>query len=343
MSEKFSGKVTNKIKMKNLNSFRIKALLVCTLSFSTSVFAQQEVMYSQYMFNTLAINPAYAGSRDVLSLTVLGRYQWLDKNIPGSPKTHSISLDMPIKNEKMGIGIVAYNDNIGVANNTGLNLAYSYRFKLGAKTTMSLGLQPSITNVSLNLSKVSELADPGDAVFLSDRSKMLFNAGMGLFVSNDKSYLGISVPQIIEQKLDKNNDVGYVTKRHYYAMMGFVIGKGNFKIKPSTMLRYTYGTPLGVDGNINFWYKDKISIGFSGRKSQVVLSGIDAIDAVVGMFELQLTPQIRVGYAYDYNNNRLNQRNSSFYKQLIGTPTHEWLLRYEFGYGKSKILTPRYF
>ena len=89
----------------------------------------------------------------------------------------------------------------------------------------------------------------------------------------------------------------------------------------------------------------KISFGISGRKSQTVLSGRDNIDAVVGMFELQLTPQIRVGYAYDYNNNRLNTsaENSNVYNKLVGTPTHEWLLRYEFGYGKSKILTPRYF
>ncbi|MFC3812687.1 PorP/SprF family type IX secretion system membrane protein [Lacihabitans lacunae] len=333
--------------MKNFISIKVKALLIAGLCFSNigTLFAQQEVMYSQYMFNTLAINPAYAGSRDVLSLTALGRYQWLERNIPGSPTTYSFTLDMPIKNEKMGLGLIAYNDAIGVANNTGLNLAYSYRFKLGAKTTMSLGLQPTVTNVSLALSQVKNLIDLNDQVFIGgDQNKFLFNAGLGMFISNDKSYFGFSVPQLLEQKIDPNS-VSSTIKRHYFAMMGFVIGKGNFKIKPSTMLRYTNGSPLGVDGNINFWFKDKISFGISGRKSQTVLSGRDNIDAVVGMFELQLTPQIRVGYAYDYNNNRLNTsaENSKIYNKLVGTPTHEWLLRYEFGYGKSKILTPRYF
>jgi type IX secretion system PorP/SprF family membrane protein len=331
--------------MKKLNSVKSRALVFGILSLlsTTKIFAQQEVMYSQYMFNTLALNPAYAGSRDVLSLTALGRYQWLERNIPGSPTTYSFSLDMPVKNEKMGIGMSIYNDKIGVANNTGLNLAYAYRFKLGAKTTMSLGLQPTVTNVSLALTKVDNLIDVNDDIFSSDRSKMMFNAGLGLFISNDKSYLGISVPQLIEQKFDANS-VGGI-KRHYFAMMGFVIGKGNFKIKPSTMLRYTTGTPLGVDGNINFWFKDKIALGVSGRKSQAVFSGQDNIDAVVGMFELQLTQQLRFGYAYDYNNNRLGKSsgNSVLYNKLVGTPTHEWLLRYEFGYGKSKILTPRYF
>lgn len=331
--------------MKKLNSVKSRALVFGILSLlsTTKIFAQQEVMYSQYMFNTLALNPAYAGSRDVLSLTALGRYQWLERNIPGSPTTYSFSLDMPVKNEKMGIGMSIYNDKIGVANNTGLNLAYAYRFKLGAKTTMSLGLQPTVTNVSLALTKVDNLIDVNDDIFSSDRSKMMFNAGLGLFISNDKSYLGISVPQLIEQKFDANS-VGGI-KRHYFAMMGFVIGKGNFKIKPSTMLRYTTGTPLGVDGNINFWFKDKIALGVSGRKSQAVFSGQDNIDAIVGMFELQLTQQLRFGYAYDYNNNRLGKSsgNSVLYNKLVGTPTHEWLLRYEFGYGKSKILTPRYF
>jgi type IX secretion system PorP/SprF family membrane protein len=338
-----------KLKMKHLNSFRIKTLLLAALSLGaiSKSQAQQEVMYSQYMFNTLALNPAYAGSRDVLSLTALGRYQWLERNVPGSPTTHSFTLDMPIKNEKMGIGVIAYNDAIGVANNTGLNLAYAYRFKVGAKTTMSLGLQPTITNVSLALSQVKNLIDANDAVFSGgDQSKFLFNAGLGMFISNDKSYLGISVPQIIEQKIDPSSlNSTSTVKRHYFAMMGFVMGKGNLKIKPSTMLRYTAGSPLGIDGNINFWFKDKIAFGLSGRKSQTVLSGQDNIDALVGMFELQLTPQLRLGYAYDYNNNRLNTKseNSVLYNKLVGTPTHEWLLRYEFGYGKSKILTPRYF
>ncbi len=334
--------------MKHLHSVRDKAIvfaLLCLFS-TTKIFAQQEVMYSQYMFNTLAINPAYAGSRDVLSLTALGRYQWLDRNVPGSPTTHSFSLDMPIKNEKMGIGLVAYNDALGVANNTGVNLAYAYRFKLGAKTTMSLGLQPTVTNVNLALSQVSK-KDLTDAIFSADQSRFMFNAGLGLFISNDKSYFGFSVPQLIEQKITPEaiNSSGKI-KRHYFAMMGFVVGKGNFKIKPSTMLRYAAGSPLGIDGNINFWYKDKISLGVSGRKSQTVLSGQDNIDAIVGMFELQLTPQLRLGYAYDYNNNRLNTKvggTSPLYNKLTGTPTHEWLLRYEFGYGKSKILTPRYF
>jgi type IX secretion system PorP/SprF family membrane protein len=330
--------------MKNKKgNFGIKLwLAICGIAMSLSSFAQQEVIYSQYMFNTLALNPAYAGSRDVLSVTAVGRYQWL--NIDGSPKTHSFSVDMPFKNEKMGIGIIAYNDAIGVANNTGLNIAYSYKLKLGQRSTLALGLQPTISSLSLALSKVDNLINLNDPIFQNDQNRLFFNAGLGLYLSNDKGYVSLSVPQIIEQKIIPSEITSTgKNQRNYFLTMGFVIGKGNFKIKPSTIVRYTKGAPAGIDGNVNFWIKDKISFGLSGRKSQPTFQGIDKLDAVVGLFELQLSPQLRLGYAYDYNMTRINGGGSDLFKKLTGTPSHEWLLRYEFGYGKSKILTPRYF
>ncbi|MBK9934763.1 MAG: type IX secretion system membrane protein PorP/SprF [Cytophagaceae bacterium] len=307
--------------MKNLYFARKRVLLLVSLLFGSmsSLFAQQEVMYSQYMFNTLALNPAYAGSRDVLSLTAVGRYQWM-QSIDGAPRTHSFTLDMPIRNEKMGIGLIAYNDAIGVAANTGINLAYSYRFKLGAKTTMALGVQPTYSNVSQKLSEVKNLD-----------------------ISNDKAFFSFSVPQIIEQKYGTSDSAKGKIRRHYFAMAGIVIGKGNVKVKPSVMMRYSGGSNMGFDLNANVWFKDKIAVGVSGRKSQTALYGQDFVDAIVGMFEVQLTPQLRLGYAYDYNTTRLNTKNGTLSQNLISTPTHEWLLRYEFGYGKSKILTPRYF
>jgi type IX secretion system PorP/SprF family membrane protein len=249
---------------------------------------------------------------------------------------------MPIKNEKMGIGLIAYNDAIGVAANTGINLAYSYRFKVGQKTTMALGVQPTYTNVSQKLSQVRNI-DLADGIFGKDITSNLFNAGLGLYLSNDKAFFSFSVPQIIEQKYGSGDTAKGRIRRHYFAMAGFVIGKGNVKVKPSAMFRYSGGSNVGVDLNANIWFKDKIALGFSGRKSQTALYGQEFVDAIVGMFEVQLTPQLRLGYAYDYNTTRLNTNNGSLSQSLVSTPTHEWLLRYEFGYGKSKILTPRYF
>lgn len=334
--------------MKGLLHHKCVKLITLALGMFTAshTFAQQEAMYSQYMFNTLAINPAYAGSRDVLSMSAMLRYQWL--GLDGAPSTQSFTIDMPIKNEKMGIGGAFYRDAIGVSSTVGGNAIFSYKVKLGPRTTMSLGLQGGVENVSSLLSSVANVGL--DPVFsqASNINKMFPNAGAGLFISNDKGYLGVSVPKIIENKIGSYvvDGTEYSTKqrRHYFAMMGFVLGKGNVKIKPSTMLRYTAGTPLGIDGNINVWLKEKIAFGISGRKSQATLSGQEVLDAAVGMFELQLTPQLRMGYAYDFNQTSLNSINKTgASNKLTGTPTHEFLLRYEFGYGKNKILTPRYF
>jgi type IX secretion system PorP/SprF family membrane protein len=331
--------------MRFLNVFP-RAIMICLVGLLASVNAkaQQEVMYSQYMFNTLAINPAYAGSRDVLSLTALGRYQWI--GVPGSPTTYSFTLDMPVKNEKMGIGLMAYTDAIGVSRSTGINIPYAYRVKLGTRTTMALGAQFGLDHISNNLSNVANV-ESNDPIFdgTGDVNRLFPNVGMGVFISNDRAYIGISAPKLIENKLSVYEFEGKTfettQQRHWFAMMGFVMGKGTFKIKPSTMLRYTQGAPLGFDLNVNFWLRDKIAFGVSGRKSQATLSGQDVMDAVVGMFELQLTPQLRIGYAYDHNMTRL--KNASLKRTLTGTPTHEGLLRYEFGYGRDKILTPRYF
>lgn len=328
------------MKYRNFTQFWIMLLAICGISWSAS--AQQEVFYSQYMFNTMAINPAYAGSRDVLSITALGRYQWIGVN--GAPKTHSLTLDMPFQNEKMGVGISVYNDNIGKWNTTGLNLAYAYKFKLTERTTMSLGVQPTLLNVSANLSQVKTY-EGSDPSFGDDISRFVFNAGLGMFISNDRAYFGVSVPQLIEQRISPNPDSDGKTQRHYFAMMGFVLGNGHFKLKPSTVVRVTRGAPVGLDGNLNLWYRDKIAIGFSARKSQMVFSGTDQMDALVGMLELQLTPQLRIGFAYDTSLGKFNEtgEEKNFYKKIAGTPTYEGFLRYEFGFGKDKIVTPRYF
>lgn len=335
----------------NLKNRLAALLLVGALSVSYQTFAQQEAMFSQYMFNTLAINPAYAGSRDVLSLTTLGRYQWV--GVDGAPKTFTFSMDTPIKNEKMGLGLQVTRDEVGLQKNTGVYATYSYRIKVGPRSTLSFGVQGGATNVRWALSDAQNLTDGTDNVFsgASDQNKILPNVGGGIYLSNDKGYIGISCPQIMQNTIsnfnigDSSGTIGR-TRRHYFAMMGLVIGKGSFKIKPSTMVRYTQGAPLGFDGNLNFWIKDKIAFGVSGRISQFQAMGQDSknlFDAAIGMIELQLTPQFKLGYAYDFTSNKLNDESKTGVSRFLGIPTHEVLLRYEFGFGKNKILTPRYF
>ncbi len=329
--------------MKKFTFLRSRAallLLTVTLVTNLQTFAQQEAMFSQYMFNTLAINPAYAGSRDVLSLTALGRYQWL--GVDGAPQTYTFSMDMPFKNEKMGIGITAIRDTRGLESTTGGYLTYAYRVKMGARTTLAFGVQGGLDNYRWNLqdAKNINVLDPS---FQFGINKIFPNVGGGVYLSNDRGYIGVSVPRIIQHPLtavQSDTSRSARMQRHIFTTMGFVLGKGAFKVKPSTMIRYTPGFGIGVDGNINFWIKDKIAFGVSARSNQLNnFGGGSTLDAIVGLLEVQLTPQLRLGYAYDYTMNKLKDAGTS----QLGLQTHEAMLRYEFGFGKNKILTPRYF
>lgn len=322
-------------------------LLLIVLMGSSKLQAQQDKMFSQYMFNMLALNPAYAGSRDVLSATAIYRNQW--GGMTGAPQTATFTLDMPVNRERVGLGIQLFNDQIGLENWTGAMLSYAFRIKMSERTTLALGLQGGLVNFRWNLAEANLGNNLTDPAFAANVSKPLPNFGTGIYISNDRSYLGISVPYLIENNLSEyDNAQRAKVRRHYYAMGGFVIGRGNVKLKPSMMARYVNGAGLSVDGNANLWYKDRIAFGVSYRHNRVstyagqvqqdmegnVLKG----DALVGMIELQLTDQFRVGYAYDWTRNRLNHN-----RQFLTIPTHEIMIRYEFGSNKSKILTPRYF
>jgi type IX secretion system PorP/SprF family membrane protein len=303
--------------------------------------AQQDALFSQYMFNTLAINPAYAGSRDVLSATAMYRDQW--GGLEGAPKTLSATVDMPFSKERMGIGLQAFNDVIGVTQNTGAYFSYAYRVKLSPKTTLALGAQVGVFNFRNALSLVKNVGT-SDQIFstANDFNKILPNVGAGIYISNDKSYLGLSAPTLLEHSISSKGTAKI--RRHYFAQMGFVVPMGNsLKLKPSMQFKYVAGAPLSFDGNLNLWIKDKVGIGTSARFSQVNGLGQRLGDMVLGMLEVQLTPQLRFGYAYDFTMNSLNSPEKSGKSKLLGLPTHEGMLRYEFGYGRNKILTPRYF
>jgi type IX secretion system PorP/SprF family membrane protein len=333
--------------MKSLRILKSKLVLILLTVVSVGslkTYAQQDAMYSQYMFNTLAVNPAYAGSRDVLSMTALARYQWL--GVEGAPTTYTYSVDMPISKERMGLGLQVFSDKIGAENTTGGYFTYAYKVRVGPRTTLSLGTQVGFTQFNVNLINIL-LNQANDPSFNQNISVFKPNVGAGLYLSNDKGYIGLSVPQLLENKLSNPGvadsvakNAGYTTRRSFFAMMGFVINLSNsLKLKPSLMGRYQQGTSVSVDANMNLWIKDKISIGVSGRFNQVKSFADRGFgDAIIGMLEVQLTPQLRLGYAYDHQLNNLNKDN-----KFGALQTHEVLLRYEFGYGKNKILTPRYF
>lgn len=299
-------------------------LLMVMVCIQTIAQAQQDPQYSQYMFNTLAINPAYAGSRDVLSVTLLHRKQWV---ISGAPTSTTISADLPLLNEKIGLGMLVYNDQIGELSNKAAYFSYAQRLRLTKAGTLSLGITGGASFFTANLTNVSTFT-PDDQVFASNiANKPKPNIGAGIYYSTDRWYMGASMPRVFTNSLGDLEKYKKASEfRHYFLMAGFVTHLNSIMVlKPSMIGKAVSGAPLQMDLNLNLWFYDKISIGGSYRTG----------DAILGMIEVIPTQGWRIGYAYDYTVSGLGNN--------LTSGSHEIMLRYEFASSTSKILSPRYF
>jgi type IX secretion system PorP/SprF family membrane protein len=310
-----------------MRSTKALFILILIAGVSKSAMAQQEAMYTQYMFNMLAINPAYAGSRNVTSATALYRDQWV--GIAGAPKTATATLDMPINDKKIGLGLQVYNDQIGITTTSGAFVSYAFRIRFD-KGTLSFGLQGGASQYRADFTSVAlNTGSPTDAAFNQNINKMLIDFGVGIYYNTDRFYLGISSPQLLNNKLTNlavQGDNSFAGQQlHLFLATGYVFPLGSdLNFKPSVLLKGVQGAPLEADLNATLWIKDVIAFGAQYRT--------DA--SVAGLVELQITPQIKLGYSYDASTTKLVQYNSG---------SHEIMLRYEFGYPKGKILSPRYF
>jgi type IX secretion system PorP/SprF family membrane protein len=291
--------------------------------------AQTEPMYSQYMYNMLGVNPAYAGSREALSLNFFQRNQWV--GIKGAPKTTSISIDQSLNEGKIGWGMQVYDDRLGVEAASGINGMLSTRIRISEKGILSGGLSFGMMNYRINLNEVNNRNNPNDPSFIvTDKpSKWNPSIGMGVYYNTDRFYAGISTPSVLKSRLasyeNLNTSIQKSDAFHLFANAGYVVDVNeDVKLKPSTMVKMVSGAPIEADLNMNIWLKDLLGIGGSYRTG----------DAFVGMVELQATNQIRFGYAYDMPFNPL---------KYFTKGSHELMLRYEFGNFKTKIKSTRYF
>ncbi|GAB4027387.1 PorP/SprF family type IX secretion system membrane protein [Spirosoma gilvum] len=312
-------------------------LLMLLALFGSAAKAQQDKMFSQYMFNMLALNPAYAGSRESFNMTALYRSQWT--GIQGAPQTATFSMDMPLNNDRVGVGLQLYGDKVGVFQEAGAFASYAFRIPVGNRSTLALGLQAGASSYQANLIDVQ--VNPGntgqiDPNFASNISKVLPNFGTGIYLSSDRAYVSVSVPRLIKNKLSEYNtgSAPQVQVRQAYLGAGFVVGlSSDIKMKPSMLLRYAEGTNLGFDGNVNFWFFDRIALGASVRKNQFSSWSTNTTDALVGLLEVELTDQLRFGYAYDRTMNNFKD---------VAPSSHEFMVRYRVGRSKTRVLTPRY-
>ncbi len=288
--------------------------------------AQHFPIYSQYMMNGMAINPAYTGSREVVSLLFTQRWQWV--GFDGAPSTTAISGHMPTKSKNVAFGIQFIDDKYGVTNNMSVFGNYAYRFRLGSGR-LSLGLKAGVNVKSDNLRKLN-LPQNFDTPFDNTEAIYLPNFGFGAYYYNNKFFTGLSIPTLLSyhEESSGNGFKPYSSINSYnFLLTGGVIFRvtDNFKIKPSTLLRYRYFSPAQYDLNCNFilFKDDLLWLGASYRSKE----------AIVGMFEFQINTQWRLGYSYDYTI-------GSFAKASSGS--HEVTLRYELRY-KINAINPRYF
>lgn len=296
---------------------------------SININAQQDPMFTHYSFNTLAINPAYAGSRDALTITALHRSQWV--GFEGAPLTQTITAHTPIFNEKVGLGFSFLNDKIGPTNTSSFYVDFSYKIKINEKAKLAFGIKGGLNYrlTDLNGLTVKEVNDP---VFQSDlKSEFLPNFGFGLYYYTDKYYLGISIPKLLENDF-RTNDVSGSTdlaseKKHYFFIAGAVFDLGdNFKVKPTTFVKITAAAPIEADLTALFYFREKLWFGPMFRTG-------DALGALVGVFA---TDQLSVGYSFDWS-----MTNTTF---RYNGGSHEIMIRYDFILKQNKkIRSPRYF
>ena len=312
------------IKFKHIKFLMLLAFML--FAYQKSI-AQTEPMYSQYMFNMLGVNPAYAGSREASSFNFFQRSQWI--GLQGAPQTTSFSFDQSILNKRAGWGIQFYDDTIGVEKADGINIMGSTRIQVSENGILSGGLSLGLMNYRIDLMNVTGRFTPNDPAFYSNLNKWTPSLGLGIYYNTDNFYAGVSIPNILKSRLTAfdliRSGLQKVNQKHIFLTTGIVIPiNEDLKLKPSTMIKMVEGAPIEADFNTNIWLRDIIGVGVSYRTG----------DAVIGMAEIQANQNLRFGYAYDMTISPL---------KFYNTGTHEIMIRYEIGNFKTKIKSTRYF
>lgn len=300
---------------------KIITLVVLTLAFGTSR-AQQQVMFTQYMFNQMTLNPAYTGIHDGVSASAIMRQQWV--GFDGAPNTQAVSIHSPIGFTPMSLGGMVLRDQIGATTQHGVYLSYAYRIMLRNQTKIAFGVQGNLSQYKQQFS-----ADASSDPALMNANTTVFrpNFGAGIMWHSDRFYLGFGIPHLVNQAFDPDNpDSDAELIRHYFISGGYVFALNEeVMIKPNFLLKAVQGAPLQVDLNVNVLLKNIIWLGLSYRS-------LDSFDALV---QFQLGPRFQIGYAFDfYTTTEISD---------VSSGSHEIMLNYIIQLPRTKIKTPRYF
>lgn len=304
-------------------SILFMALFLC-IGWNAS--AQQDPMFTMYMHNPVAINPAYAGSRGTLNMVAMHRQQWV--GLDGAPKTLTLSVNSPFIGYNVGIGLSLIHDEIGPVKQTGIYADYSYHLKISSGTKLAFGLKGGVNMYDVNLLNLLGSQNDDHLVLYGARKMFLPNFGIGSYLYSDRFYVGFSIPKMLQNSLsDNKNTLTYVNReeRHLFITGGFVVDLAeNIKLKPSTTIRAVTGSPVSAEFTGSLLLHDRLWLGAMYRLG----------DSFGGLVKFDLTNQLSIGYSYDLTQSALRAYNQG---------THEVFISYDVIFKNKKILSPRYF
>lgn len=296
--------------------------IICAFILQSMCYSQQDSQYTQYMYNTALVNPAYAGSRETITAFLLHRNQWV--GLDGAPVTNNFSINMPVGDSNFGVGLNFVNDEIGPVAENQISVDLAYFIQISENYKLSLGLKGTGNLFQLDVNKL-RIYDPADPQFQNVNTEFSPNVGAGLYLFSDKTYFGLSVPNFFESYRYNDNNVEITKeKMHFYFIAGHVFTlSDNIDFKPALLSKVVEGAPLQADITANFLFFDKLTLGAAYRWDA-------SVSALAGF---QISDSWFIGYGYDLETTKLANYNSG---------SHEIFLRYEF-FNRSRVSAPRFF
>ncbi|WP_273567699.1 PorP/SprF family type IX secretion system membrane protein [Maribacter halichondriae] len=291
----------------------------------TGSFAQQDAQYTQYMYNTVSVNPGYAGSRGHMSIAALHRSQWV--GLDGAPKTQTLNLHSPIGYRGVGLGVSIVNDQIGPTSETNFDIDFSYTIYTSTEGRLSFGLKASAHLLDVRFSELNQFA-PDQTLEQDIDNRFSPNFGAGIYYHTQKFYAGLSVPRFLQTShFDESSLSSAKEQMNFYFITGYVWDLNPFlKFKPTLLTKVVQGAPLQVDLSANFMLNDKFILGAAYRW--------DA--AVSGMVGFNISENILIGMAYDREVTELGSA-------AFNDGSFEVILRYDFIKTKGQMKSPRFF
>ncbi len=312
-------------------------ILGCFCLINCIAIGQQDEQYTQFMFNKLRYNPAYAGSNGLPCFTAITRSQWI--GLDGAPQTQGLTFDFPLLNNRIGVGGNIYRNSIAVSERFTFDGSYAYRIPLG-DGIIGIGIQASIRFMRTDFSKVegTQPVSSDGAIPASLQSKFVPNFGLGFYYHTENFYLGFSSPRLLKSNIDLADDIGIISRevQHFYLMGGTIIGEGNFKFLPQLLVKYTPTAPLDADINASFILMDRITLGATYRLGGAKSNGIG--ESIGALFAVDISENFLLGVSYDITLSALKN-----YQQ----GSIEAAIRYCFGsrdnVGDREYVNPRHF